>query len=333
MARKCIHIGVGGRGRWPWGAFKERSDYQSWIFADIKPENLKAAQDACDMPDEHCFDNMQAAMDSPLADEADTVIVITPPDLHAEMCMDAVKRGKHVVVEKPFTKSLAQAREIVAEADARGVKVFVTQNARLGAATWTLARLTRNEVYGKPVFGTMTKSGWRPGVHHSGEDDHAYLWERGIHDFDTLRWIFNAEPKLISCRSFNPAWSPYKGGAGAHAWVEFDGGATCAYTCNFCSHTGGSVLRVECERASLEVAGGGIKVVRQGEKEAEILALDEGPQSSHAMLDLFKAYVEDGVEPPSSGRKNLWTVALVEAGGISSDEARIVELSELMGSQ
>ena len=330
MARRCIHIGVGGRGVWPWRTFKERTDLQAWLFADINPENLKAAQDACDLPDEHCFDSMQAAMDSPLADEADTVVVITPPDLHAEMCLDAVKRGKHVIVEKPFTKSLTQAKEIVAEAEKQGVKIFATQNARLGAATWTLARLTRDEVYGKPVFGTMTKAGWRPGVHHSGEDAHAYLWERGIHDFDSLRWIFNCEPARISCRSFNPSWSPYKGGAGSHAWIEFEGGATCAYSCNFCSHTGGDMLRVECEKASLQVTGDGIRVVRQGEKEPEIVPLDSAPSASETMLDLFQAYLDEGVDPPSSGPNNLLTVAMVEAGGISSDEGRIVDIGEMM---
>jgi predicted dehydrogenase len=331
MPHKCIHIGVGGRGAWPWRVFQRRDDFESWLFADINPENLKAAQEACELPDDHCFDCMSAAMDSPLADAADTAIVITPPDLHAGMCLEAVKRGKHVIVEKPFTKSLRQAREIVDEADRRGVRVFVTQNSRLGAGSWTLARLTREQVHGKPVFGTMTKSGWRPGVHHSGEDAHSYLWERGIHDLDTLRWIFADEVARVSCLSFNPPWSPYKGGAGAHAWVEFEGGATAAYSCNFCAHAGGDVLRVECERASLQVVGKEIKVVRQGEKEAETVPFDQVPPADQVMVDLFKAYVEDGVEPPSSGPRNLHTVALVEAGGISSDQGRIVELRELLG--
>jgi predicted dehydrogenase len=331
MVHNCIHVGVGGRGVWPWRAFSGRDDFRAWLLADINPENLKRAQDGCDLPNEHCFGSMSAAMDSPLADQADTVIVITPPDLHAGMCLDAVRRGKHVVVEKPFTKSLADARRILEEADRRGVRVFVTQNARLGAGNWTLARLTRDRVYGRPVFGTMTKSGWRPGVHHSGEDAHAYLWERGIHDFDTLRWIFDAEPKRISCLSFNPPWSPYRGGAGAHAWIEFEGGASCAYSCNFCSHAGGDGLRVECERASLEVIGREIRVVPQGGKEALSVPFDPAPSSDQVMLDLFKAYVEDGVEPPSSGRNNLWTVAMVEAGGVSSDEGRIVDVAELVG--
>ena len=90
------------------------------------------------------------------------------------------------------------------------------------------------------------------------------------------------------------------------------------------------MLRVECERASLQVTGDGIRVIRQGEKEPEIVPLDDVPSASDTMLDLFKAYVEESVEPPSSGPNNLWTVAMVEAGGISSDEGRIVEIGDLV---
>lgn len=330
MIHKCIHLGVGGRGVWPWRAFQDRDDFEPLLLVDIDPDNLKAAQTALVFPPDRCFDCMEAAMDSPLAAQADTVIVITPPDLHADMCLEAVRRGKHVMVEKPFTKSLARAKEIVAEADRRGVKVFVTQNARLGAANATMGRLTRGEVFGKPVFGVMTKSGWRPAVHHSGEDAHAYLWERGIHDFDTLRWLFNADVEHISCLSFNPPWSPYKGGAGVHAWAEFGGGASVAYSCNFCSHAGGSMLRIECEHASLQVVDKQIMVVRQGEKEPEMLPLDPARPAADAMLDEFRAYVEDGGEPFSGGPNNLGTVAVVEAAGIASDERRLVALSELL---
>jgi hypothetical protein len=79
------------------------------------------------------------------------------------------------------------------------------------------------------------------------------------------------------------------------------------------------------------VTGDGIRVVRQGEKEAEVLPLDAAPSASEVMLDLFQAYVERDEEPPSSGRRNLWTVAMVEAGGVSSDEDRIVDIGDMVG--
>ena len=96
-------------------------------------------------------------------------------------------------------------------ADAAGVKVMVCQNDRFRSGADTLAALAAGGSLGQPYFGLMTRFGNRPGVKHSGEDDHAYLWERGIHDLDTICHIFSSTPAKIFCDSFNPPWSPYKG--------------------------------------------------------------------------------------------------------------------------
>lgn len=85
----------------------------------------------------------------------------------------------------------------------------------------------------------------KKGVHHSGEDEHSYLWERGIHDFDTMRFMFADTPKRMWAHRFNRSWSPCKAGAGAHAWIEFEGGATCGYLCCFESDKTGFVRRID----------------------------------------------------------------------------------------
>lgn len=54
----------------------------------------------------------------------DVVYVGTPHPFHAEHALLALRAGKHVLVEKPFTLNAAQAREVVAEADARGLVVL-----------------------------------------------------------------------------------------------------------------------------------------------------------------------------------------------------------------
>ena len=74
----------------------------------------------------------------------------------------------------------------------------------------------------------MTRFGNRPNVKHSGDDAHAYLWERGIHDLDTICHMFGSRPSRIFCDSFNPPWSPYKGGSGVNGWIEFESGARCS---------------------------------------------------------------------------------------------------------
>ena len=327
MAIRMIHMGVGGRGAWPLRKTADRDDFESVALVDTNPANVAMAQEMTGLPDSACFTRMEDALE---AVQADAVVVITPPDLHAQQCLDAVRAGKHVLVEKPFTKSLAHARQVVEEAEERGVKVAVCQNARYGPVSVTINRLVSEGTYGRVSFGLMTKYGWRPGVHHSGRDLHAYLWERGIHDLDDMRYMMNALPRRTWGYSFNPEWSPYRGGGGVYGWVEFEGGATCGYMCTFAAHKGGSSLRLELEGGCLERTGSGLTLKRPGSDEEEEIPLDEVPEATDVLLDGFRDYIEKDLEPDFSGPSNLVTVAMVEAMAVASDEGRVIEFDDYL---
>jgi predicted dehydrogenase len=327
MTIRLIHLGVGGRGRWPVRRVLERPDFESVALVDVNEDNLRSAREESGLPEAACYRSLVDAVESV---EADAVVVITPPQLHAEQCLQAVRAGKHVLVEKPFAKSLTDACRVVREADDMGVRVAVCQNARYAAAHVTLNRLVREGTYGRPVFGLMTKYGWRPRVHHSGEDEHAYLWERGIHDLDTLRFLFNADPVRVWGHSFNPPWSTYKGGAGVHAWIEFEGGATCGYLCTFAAHKGGSALRVELDGGALELTDNGLLLRAPGKDEDEIIPLDQAPPPEDVLLDGFYKYVTDGTEPDFGGPRNLATVGMVEGIGTASNEGRVIDFHEYL---
>ena len=202
MTIRTIHVGAGGRGRWPLNRFRDRTDFEAVALVDVSEENLATARETTGLGEEACFSTPADALQ---AVDADAVVVITPPDLHAGQCLEAVRAGKHVLVEKPFTKDLSQARQIVAEASERGLKVAVTQNARYYPPVLTIRRLLQSGELGQPAFGLMTKYGWRPRVHHSGADQHAYLWERGIHDFDQLRHLLDSEPQAALLPQLQPA--------------------------------------------------------------------------------------------------------------------------------
>ena len=327
MAIRLIHLGVGGRGAWPVRMVAEHDDFESVALIDVNPANMTKAQETTGLPESACFTRLEDALE---AVDADAVVVITPPDLHARQCLDAVRAGKHVLVEKPFTKSLAHARQIVDEAEERGLRVVVCQNARYAALTQTIRRLVTDETYGRPSYGMMTNYGWRPGVHHSGMDQHSYLWERGIHDLDAMRYMFGGAPARVWGHSFNPSWSPYRGGGGVHGWVEFEEGATCGYMCTFAAHKGGSSFRLELEGGCLTPGEGGLVLRRPGSDEEEVVPLDEVSEPTVILLEAFRDYINDGVEPEVSGRRNLTTVALVEAMGVASDEGSIIDFGEYL---
>ena len=71
-----------------------------------------------------------ASIDEILADDVDLVVVNTPIDTHFEYTKKVLEAGKHVIVEKAFTSTVAEAEELAALAKSNGVKLAVFQNRR-----------------------------------------------------------------------------------------------------------------------------------------------------------------------------------------------------------
>ena len=68
---------------------------------------------------------MHDSYDALLADPSlDAVYIPLPNGLHAQWTLAALKAGKHVLCEKPFTSNAAQAREVAAAADGTGLVVM-----------------------------------------------------------------------------------------------------------------------------------------------------------------------------------------------------------------
>ena len=323
MPIRMIHIGVGGRGKWPVRSIALRDDYESVALVDIDEGSLAEARAVSGLDGDRCFSSIHAAL---RAVDADAVVIITPPDLHAGQCLEAVEAGKHVLVEKPFTKKLHLAREIVAAADERGLRVAVCQNKQFIQTRYTIHRLVVEETLGRPCFGLMTQFGWRPGTHHSGDDVHSYLWERGIHDLDAIAFMMDSTPTRVWAHDFNPPWSPYKGGSGLHGFIEFENGATFGLLCTFASRSRGSSLQIDFEGGSVSEVGGQLKLMRPGSTEPESLELEQVDASESILLDGFAAFINRGIEPSFSGRNNLVTVAMVEAMGVSSGQGEVIDL-------
>ena len=79
---------------------------------------------------------------------AEAVAISTPVTTHADLALEAVSHGLHVVVDKPFTLTAERAREVVAAAKDRGVLLSVYQNRRYDSDFRTLRRLIDDGQFG-----------------------------------------------------------------------------------------------------------------------------------------------------------------------------------------
>ncbi|MDH7974720.1 oxidoreductase [Sphingomonas sp. AR_OL41] len=92
----------------------------------------------------------------------DLVIVSSPDQLHAEHALAAIAAGKHVLVDKPFATSLADARRVAAAAEAGGRLLTIFHNRRWDADFLTLRRLIAEEALGEVVQLESHFDRWRP---------------------------------------------------------------------------------------------------------------------------------------------------------------------------
>ncbi len=85
-------------------------------------------------------------------DDIDVVAVTTPPHTHAEIVLDAVAAGKHVLCEKPFARDVGEAREMLRAAEAAGVVHLLGTEFRFAPGQALLTRTVRSGAIGEPRF-------------------------------------------------------------------------------------------------------------------------------------------------------------------------------------
>jgi predicted dehydrogenase len=84
--------------------------------------------------------------------DVDVVLNLTPPDLHADIALQAIAAGKHVYTEKPLATSVERGREVLEAAGAAGVLVGCAPDTFLGAGIQTLKTALAEGVIGTPAL-------------------------------------------------------------------------------------------------------------------------------------------------------------------------------------
>jgi len=144
-----------------------------------------------------------ASLDQALTDPAiDLIVLATPNDLHAGQAEAALKAGKAVVVDKPFTLTIAEARHLAALAEMRGLLLSVFHNRRWDADFLTLQALIAEDRLGPVVRFESSFNRWRPEVRdrwREGDGPGAGIWyDLGPHLIDQALVLFG-RPLGVTC--------------------------------------------------------------------------------------------------------------------------------------
>lgn len=107
--------------------------------------------------------NIARSIDELVQDESvDLVVITSPNDTHFPYAVKALAAGKHVVLEKPFTNTSAEAAELVSVARSSGRILSVYQNRRYTSDFLTMRALLANRVFGDVHEFSATYDRYRP---------------------------------------------------------------------------------------------------------------------------------------------------------------------------
>ena len=124
-----------------------------------------------------------------LIEACDVIDVITPTDLHYEVCMMAIRKGKHVFVEKPLAHTLQEGKDLVNMVREAGVKMQVGHVERFNPAYLALKEMNLN-----PMFIEVH----RLAQFNPRGTEVSVILDLMIHDIDIILSLVKSDVKSIS---------------------------------------------------------------------------------------------------------------------------------------
>lgn len=282
--------------------------------------------------------------------DVDVLCVTTPSGAHLEPALEAIRAGKHVMVEKPLEITEERVDRMLAEADRVGVQVGAIFQARFGPGAQTLKRAVEGGRFGPIAFGSARIKWYRAPEYYRDSwhgtralDGGGALMNQGIHAVDLLQWCLGL-PRTVF------AWS----GRRFHTGIQSED--TVAATLRFAS---GALGSIEASTAHfpgwarrIEIGGGDGSAaleddrivqwdfrVAQPEDEAirgrpadARLAGGAGSPAIGAeghirQYQEFASALRAGRAPALTGREGRKAVALVSAVYASAEAGRPIDLS------
>jgi predicted dehydrogenase len=174
-------FGVGHLGKFHLNNWKEIEGVKIVGFFDPNNDNAKAV--VADFGIKRFMD------EDKLMDACDIIDVVVPTDWHFEICMKAVRKGKHVFVEKPLCNTIPEARDLVNMVREANVKMQVGHVERFNPAYLALKDLNLN-----PMFIEVH----RLAQFNPRGTEVSVILDLMIHDLDIILSLVKSDVKNIS---------------------------------------------------------------------------------------------------------------------------------------
>lgn len=170
------------------------------LVAMADPDAGVRAQLAAAHPGTLVSDDSDAVIGHP---DVALVIIAAPPAAHFALAAAALQAGKHILLEKPVTATLAEADELIARAHKAHGKVLVGHHMRFGRIEGSMVEQFRRGVTGDPhlvnIVHNYTIASRAPisGYLQRRATCGGVLYEYFCHEIDFLRYLLNTEIRTL----------------------------------------------------------------------------------------------------------------------------------------
>jgi predicted dehydrogenase len=154
--------------------------------------------------------------------KVDAVVVATPPREHATIALQALRAGKHVLVEKPLATNLLDAQALVGEAMQRNLVLMVGHTFEFSPAIRELRNLIDAGVLGEVRY--INSARLNLGLYRRDVD---VVWDLAPHDISIMNYLLRSYPRMASGWGSSHIYSGLRDIA--HFQLEYSEGSVLGY--------------------------------------------------------------------------------------------------------
>jgi predicted dehydrogenase len=304
---------------------------------DPAPEATQGLQERFPVV-ERIFGSLEELFNHP---DVEVVDIATHPAVRLPLMQSAIAAGKHVLAQKPLALRADEAREVLEEAERRGVTVAVNQNARWAPAWRVATLLVQDGAVGDVHAVTHLHDHdfhWIVGTVFD-EIPHFAIYDFSNHWIDITRcWLDGkavAAVRAVDYRTPNQP-EPSKGRWGAWVAIDYDDGSSGLIRCvgSAVTQRPGNPFWIHGSegtiRGSLRKGTDYIELERDGVFSRFVLEGEQIPDGFAGTLGELLSAIHEKREPFNSARHNLLTLQMTLAACKSADEGgRAVSLDEI----
>ena len=280
--------------------------------ADINPARLEYAKSK--LPDVGLFNTAEEMLDSGLIDAA---LVAVPHYFHPRYVIESIKRGIHVMCEKPAGVYTKQVREMNAAAARSNVVFGMMFNQRTDCLYRKMRELVKSGKYGSIRRTNWIITNWyRPQAYYdsgawratwSGEGG-GVLLNQCPHNLDLWQWICGM-PSKVSAHMYFGKWHDIEVEDDVTAFVEYPNGATGTFITSTGDAPGSNRFEITMDGARLLADGGKLYLTELEMPEPEFSKISKSAFSSPKCKTV--EVETDGKNEQHSGVLNAFAAAIL----------------------